>query len=456
MIEINVPERAQYILDILHQNGYEAYVVGGCVRDSILGRKPEDWDITTSASPWQVKALFGRTIDTGIKHGTITVMLDKEGFEVTTYRIDGEYEDCRHPKTVVFTSELREDLRRRDFTINAMAYSRESGLIDEFGGLEDLEKGVIRCVGDAGDRFSEDALRMLRAVRFAAQLGFELDENAKSAIMEMASELEAISAERIQAELVKLVVSPNPHWLRLAYECGITAVILPEFDRIMAQRQNNPHHAYNTGIHTLVAMQNIPGDKVLRLTMLLHDMGKPEVFTTDENGIDHFRGHAAHSEKIARSIMKRLKFDNDTIHKVCILVKNHSRYPQVSGRDVRKIAYELGGPEMFEAFLLVKRADVLAHHPNVMKDMLNYLKEVERIWRHVLAHEDCLSLKELKLTGTDLRDDGMKPGPEMGQILQHLLEYVLEFPERNDRELLLRQSRILRASLGLDKDRGGN
>lgn len=450
MIEIKVPERAEYILDTLHQNGYEAYVVGGCVRDSILGRRPEDWDITTSASPWQVKTLFDRTIDTGIKHGTITVMLDKEGFEVTTYRIDGEYEDCRHPKEVVFTDNLTEDLKRRDFTINAMAYSRERGLIDEFGGLEDLERGVIRCVGDARDRFSEDALRMLRAVRFAAQLGFELEENARKAILEMASELEHISAERIQVELVKILTSPNPHWLRLAYECGITTVILPEFDRLMVQRQNNPHHAYNTGVHTLVAMENIPPDKVLRLTMLLHDMGKPDVFTTDEDGIDHFRGHAAYSEQIGRRILKRLKFDNDTIHKVCILVKNHSRYPQVTGRDVRKIAYELGGPEMFEAFLQVKRADVLAHHQRVIEDMLNYLKEVERIWKHVLAHEDCLSLKELKLSGADLRADGMKPGPEMGRILQLLLEYVLEYPERNDRELLLQQSRVLRASLGMD------
>lgn len=455
MISINIPERAEYILNILHQNGYEAYVVGGCVRDSILGRSPEDWDITTSASPQQVKALFDRTIDTGIKHGTVTVMLDREGFEVTTYRIDGAYEDCRHPKEVVFTADLTEDLKRRDFTINAMAYAPDKGLIDKFGGLGDLDKGIIRCVGDARDRFSEDALRMLRAVRFAAQLGFELDESAKTAISEMASELEHISAERIQTELVKIVTSPNPHWLRLAYECGITAVILPEFDRIMVQRQNNPHHAYNTGVHTLVAMQNIPADKVLRMTMLLHDMGKPEVFTTDEKGVDHFRGHAAYSERIARNVLKRLKFDNDTIQKVCILVKNHSRYPQVSGKDVRITVYELGGPELFDAFLLVKRSDVLAHHPNVIKDMLNYLKEVERIWEHVKAHRDCLSLKDLALTGADLRADGMKPGPEMGQVLQLLLNQVLEFPEQNNRELLLRQSRILRESLESDKATGG-
>jgi tRNA nucleotidyltransferase (CCA-adding enzyme) len=265
-------------------------------------------------------------------------MIGKDAFEVTTYRIDGEYEDCRHPKEVIYTSNLTEDLKRRDFTINAMAYSRETGLVDEFGGMEDLKNGIIRCVGNARDRFSEDALRMMRAVRFAAQLGFMLDRNAKAAIREMAGSLSMISAERIQTELVKLIVSPNPHWLQMAYECGITAVVLPEFDRIMVQRQNNPHHAYTTGVHTLIAMQNIAPDKVLRLTMLFHDMGKPEVFTTDENGRDHFKGHAAYSEQIAASIMRRLKFDNETTRKVCVLIKNHSRYPQVSGRDVRRAA----------------------------------------------------------------------------------------------------------------------
>jgi tRNA nucleotidyltransferase (CCA-adding enzyme) len=454
MIYIHIPEKAELILDTLHQNGYEAYVVGGCVRDSILGRRPGDWDITTSASPQQVKELFARTIDTGIAHGTVTVMLGKDAFEVTTYRIDGEYEDCRHPKEVVYTSDLMEDLKRRDFTINAMAYSRETGLVDAFGGMQDLKDGIIRCVGNARDRFSEDALRMMRAVRFAAQLGFMLDRNAKAAIREMAGSLSAISAERIQAELVKLIVSPNPHWLQMAYECGITAVILPEFDRIMTQRQNNPHHAYTTGVHTLIAMQNVPPDRVLRLTMLFHDMGKPEVFTTDENGRDHFRGHAAYSEQIAASIMKRLKFDNETTRKVCTLIKNHSRYPQVSGRDVRRTAYEIGGPELFESFLQVKRADIKAHHPDVVEQKLNYLKEVERIWKHVLAHHDCLSLKDLQLTGADLIADGMKAGPQLGQILQILLDQVLEFPERNDRELLLRQSRELRLALG-DSDNGG-
>ena len=443
MAYIEIPEKAERILRILHENGFEAYVVGGCVRDSLLGREPKDWDITTSASPMQVKELFPRTIDTGIAHGTVTVMDGTEGYEVTTYRIDGDYEDCRHPKEVIFTSSLTEDLKRRDFTMNAMAYSHEKGLVDEFGGLQDMENKVIRCVGDPRERFSEDALRMMRAVRFAAQLGFSLDESLKKAIREMAEALDQISAERIQAELVKLIVSPNPHWFRIAYECGITSVIMPEFDRIMVQRQNNSHHIYTTGVHTLVAMQNIPPDKVLRLTMLFHDMGKPDVVVTDENGKDHFRGHAAFSEKTAYRIMKNLKFDNETVRMVCNLVRNHSWYPQLSGRDVRMCAYQMG-PELFDSFLLVKRADIMAHHPDVIEQKLDYLQEVEHIWEHIRMHGDCLSLKELAVTGKDLIADGMKPGQEIGEVLQELLMEVLEHPEKNEKETLLLRSREIR------------
>ena len=446
MAYIEIPEKAEWILKVLQENGHEAYIVGGCVRDSIMGRTPEDWDVTTSASPQQVKALFPKTIDTGIEHGTVTVMIEKEGFEVTTYRIDGAYEDNRHPKDVVFTSSLLEDLKRRDFTINAMAYSPVAGLVDEFGGIDDLRNKTIRCVGDPRERFGEDALRMMRAVRFAAQLGFTLEDSVRDAIREMADALDNISAERIQVELVKILVSQNPHWFRLAYECGITSVIMPEFDRIMVQRQNSRHHAYTTGEHTLLSLRNVPADKVLRLTILFHDMGKPDVFMTDENGKDHFRGHAAYSEKIAERIMKNLKFDNDTLHKVCCLVRNHSWYPQLSGRDVRACAYRIG-PELFDSFLLVKRADIMGQNPDVVEEKLEYLKEVEHIWRDIRMHGDCLSLKDMKIGGAELIADGMKPGPEIGQLLNRLLQEVLEYPERNDREYLLERSRILKKEM---------
>ena len=241
-MHISLPEKVENIISTIEANGFEAYAVGGCVRDSILGRIPDDWDITTSASPQQVKALFRHTIDTGIQHGTVTVMLRREGFEVTTYRIDGEYEDSRHPKEVTFTSNLREDLKRRDFTINAMAYNNRTGLVDAFGGLEDMERKLIRCVGESQERFEEDALRMMRAVRFSAQLGYAIEEGTEQAIQKMAGNLGHISAERIQTELVKLLVSPHPDYLRICYETGITKVILPEFDRCMETAQNHPHH----------------------------------------------------------------------------------------------------------------------------------------------------------------------------------------------------------------------
>ena len=291
-MRIILPEKVKFILEQLKEHGFEAYAVGGCVRDACLGRIPNDWDITTSASPQEVKRIFPQTFDTGIEHGTITVLIEREGFEVTTYRVDGAYNDCRHPDQVQFTSDLIEDLKRRDFD------------------------GVLRCVGNAQERFGEDALRMMRAVRFCAQLGFRMEEKTAAAIKKLASTLKKISAERVQAELIKLLISPHPDWIRLAWETGITGVVLPEFDRMMDQPQNNAHHIYSVGEHTLETLKAIRPDKVLRLTMLLHDMGKPQVVRQDEKGIYHFRGHAASSAVIAKTVMKRLKMDNDTSGKV--------------------------------------------------------------------------------------------------------------------------------------------
>ena len=292
-MKLTIPSNAEKILHILEENGYEAYVVGGCVRDSILGRTPDDWDITTSASPEQVKELFHRTVDTGLQHGTVTVLMDKEGYEVTTYRVDGDYEDGRHPKQVMFTSSLEEDLKRRDFTINAMAYHPVRGLVDLFHGMEDMQAKIIRCVGDPMERFHEDALRILRAVRFSAQLGFTIEKETKNGIRVLAPNLKCVSAERIQTELVKLLVSPHPDYLRVAYETGITKEFLPEFDRCMETEQNTPHHCYTVGEHILHSLMLVRPDKVLRLTMLLHDIAKPVMRKTDENGRDHFKMHAA-------------------------------------------------------------------------------------------------------------------------------------------------------------------
>lgn len=435
---IQLPEKVKLIIDTLQNAGYEAFAVGGCVRDSILGREPEDWDITTSARPAEVKALFRRTIDTGILHGTVTVMLQQEGFEVTTYRIDGEYEDGRHPKEVTFTSSLKEDLRRRDFTINAMAYNEASGLVDIFGGRRDLEQKIIRCVGEAEERFTEDALRMLRAVRFSAQLGFQIEEKTKAAVKKLAPALALVSAERIQTELIKLAVSSHPDYLRTAYEAGITAVILPEFDAAMAMPQNHPHHKYSVGEHILRSMAAIEPDKVLRLTMLFHDLGKPLTHTTDAEGIDHFKGHAAVSREIAGKALRRLKFDNDTRDKVMKLVLYHDYDIAETQKGVRRAVNRIG-MEVFPLLFSVKRADIAAQSGYMEEEKLRVVAHLEALYQEILEQKQCLFVKDLAVTGQDLIAAGMKPGREIGETLSRLLELVLENPECNTKEYLLTQ-----------------
>lgn len=436
-MELRIPEKAEIILHTLEEAGYEAYVVGGCVRDSILGRSPDDWDITTSAKPEEVKALFRRTVDTGLIHGTVTVMLDKEGFEVTTYRVDGEYEDGRHPKEVSFTASLEEDLKRRDFTINAMAYNPKRGLVDLFGGVQDMENRIIRCVGNPLERFTEDALRILRAVRFSAQLGFSIEGETLKAISVLAPNLKYVSAERIQVELLKLLVSPHPDYLWTAYEAGITKEILPEFDRCMETEQNTPHHCYNVGEHTLHSLLNIRADKVLRLTMLLHDFGKPVVKRTDEDGRDHFKTHGPEGEKMAVSILRRLKMDNDTIRKVRSLIKWHDYRPKGEAVSVRK-AISLIGEELFPLYLEVQKADILAQSAYRREEKLARLTAVSALYEEILDRGQCISLKTMALTGRDLIDAGYTPGKELGEILEKLLVHVLENPEDNKKEILLK------------------
>lgn len=435
-MNIQLPEKVSEIINCLRSHNFEAYAVGGCVRDSLLGRTPSDWDITTSATPEEVKSLFSHTVDTGIQHGTVTVMLGHEGFEVTTYRIDGEYEDARHPKEVAFTLSLREDLKRRDFTINAMAYNEESGLVDLFGGAQDLERGVIRCVGDPGERFREDALRMFRAVRFAAQLGFSVEKNTAGAISELAGSLARISAERIQTELVKLLVSPHPEEMRQIYELGISDVVLPEFSVMMETPQNNPHHMYSVGEHTIKALQLIPEDKVLRLTMLLHDVAKPPCRITDRKGIDHFPGHPKRGAQMAEKILKRLKFDNDTIRRVTALVLIHDNQPPANPVSIRK-ALVKDGLDQYPALFLVKRADIGAQSDHLRESKLKYVDAYEAVYNQIIENGDCLSLKELAVTGGDLISAGMKPGKELGDVLERMLQDVLENPEWNKKEILL-------------------
>ena len=435
-MKIQLPEKVKVMIQTLEAAGYEAYAVGGCVRDSVLGRIPADWDITTSALPEQVKELFHRTIDTGIEHGTVTVMMDKEGFEVTTYRIDGEYRDHRHPEQVNFTGELKEDLRRRDFTINAMAYNDRCGMVDAFGGIEDLKHGVIRCVGVARERFEEDALRILRAVRFAAQLGFEIEKETADAARALAGNLKDISAERIQTELVKLLVSPHPEMLRTAYELGITRVVLPEFDVMMETPQHHPHHMYSVGEHTLKALEFTDPEKVLRLSVLFHDFGKPQTRTTVD-GVDHFHGHANVSAQETVRIMRRLKFDNATMDQVKRIVLYHDARPQPDERQIRRLLHR-AGEDIFPGLFQVMGADILAQSEYRKMEKLVNLERVHQVYDEILKRKDCISLKNLQVTGKDLIAAGMEPGKKIGEILNQMLEDVLETPEHNEREYLLK------------------
>lgn len=466
-MKINLPEKVNQIITTLLEHGHEAYAVGGCVRDSLLGREADDWDITTSADPYEVKALFRRTIDTGIQHGTVTVMLDKDGFEVTTYRVDGEYEDGRHPKEVQFTKSLTEDLRRRDFTINAMAYNEQTGLVDIFGGVSDLKAGIIRCVGEPKERFEEDALRILRAYRFSAQLGFSLDDATRQAATALRKNLEKISAERIRTELTKLLLSENPDRLMLAWKDGITAQVLPEWDAMMETPQQNENHQFDVGTHTLHVLEYIAnGEKqrkriadcfgttnaecvvehrcyakkektILRFAALLHDVAKPSVRIYD--GEDRFPGHAKAGALKAREVMRRLKFDNETTDMVVRLVAAHNVFSyEKTPAGMRHLMHELG-PDLMDLLWELQLSDVLAQHPDKLKAKLEVLKLAKQLHREVLRRGDCVSLKELAVNGRDLISLGGVQGKELGVLLSELLCEVLEHPEHNTKEYLLQK-----------------
>lgn len=433
---ITLPRQIARILDTLTEAGFEAYAVGGCIRDSILGRTPEDWDVTTSAKPEEVKALFKRTVDTGIAHGTVTVLDGREGFEVTTYRIDGKYEDGRHPKDVTFTPSLAEDLKRRDFTMNAMAYHPDAGLVDLYDGIGDIERKTVRCVGDAGRRFGEDALRMMRAVRFSAQLGFAIDPDTRRAICEHSGDLGRVSAERIREELLKLLLSDHPEEMRTLYETGLTGVMLPEFDAMMRTAQKNPHHCYSVGEHTVQALMRVEKEKVLRLAVLLHDAAKPACRTKGPDGFHHFYGHPRKGSEMARKILRRLKFDNATVDKVCRLVAGHDENPPATETSVRRAVVRIGA-EAYPDLFKVKRADILAQSEYRRKEKLRYLEEYEACYASICSKKQCLSLKDLAVTGKDLVAAGMQPGPAVGAALHELLEIVLEDPDKNQKDVLL-------------------
>jgi len=435
-MRIDIPANVNTVLSTIRAAGFEAYIVGGCVRDAILGRAAQDWDITTSAKPQQVKALFRRTVDTGIRHGTVTVLIGNDHYEVTTYRIDGDYKDGRHPEQVSFTDRLSEDLRRRDFTINAMAYSEETGLIDLFDGMGDLRRRKIRAVGNAEERFGEDALRLMRALRFCAQLDYTMEESTREAVRKMSGNLRRISAERIRSELDKLLLSPHPEQLETAYALGVTKHFLPELDACMICPQNNRRQQYNVGEHTLRAVCGAPADLIVRLALLLHDIAKPVCRVTDADGQDHFEGHEKKGAAMAEAILERLKYDNRTKKSVVRLICSHSMEPEATPQGVRKAAAGIG-KELFRRWLDVRQADALALAPSEAERVTHLVRQWRIMYEEMLERGDCLDLSGLAVGGADLIEAGIPRGEKIGMALEMLLEDVLENPEHNNRTYLL-------------------
>ncbi len=445
-MRITIPAAAGEIIEKLHNAGYEAYVVGGCVRDSILGRIPKDWDITTSALPEDVKRIFRRTVDTGLKHGTVTVLMGDTGYEVTTYRVDGEYTDHRRPDSVTFTRELSADLLRRDFTINAMAYSDDEGLVDLFGGVSDLENKVIRAVGNPDERFDEDALRIMRAVRFSAELGFRVSEETREAIKAHVKELSMVSAERIETEFTKLITSDHPEKIEELYDLGITGIILPEFDLLMNTPQNTPYHIYDVGHHTIEVMKNVSNKKHLRYAALFHDIGKPasrtvEVVDLEMGGrfyheVDHFKGHNRIGADMVPGILRRFRMDNDTIKSVKRLVYYHDAgINGFSKKGMRKLLSGLG-IENYPDLLELRIADMKGQSSYRAEWKAELLKDFEGYYKEITASADALNIKDLKIDGRDLIEMGVERGPDIGRILDALLDMVLDEPSLNNKEVL--------------------
>lgn len=434
-MNIILPAEVSYILNTLKDNGYEAYVVGGSVRDSLLKRTVGDYDITTKALPEDIIRLFPHTVPTGIKHGTVTVVMNKDNYEVTTYRIDGEYTDNRHPDEVIFTSSLKEDLSRRDFTINAMAYNETDGVVDLFNGAEDLDKKIVRCVGDADKRFNEDALRMLRAIRFACQLNFELEEATYKAIVNNSKLLKNVSSERIREELIKILMSSVPsRGIKMLLDTKLLDYIVPELKETVGFDQRNPHHDKNVFDHIMAVLDNSTENLVVRLGALLHDIGKPRTFTTDKRGIGHFYGHNVVSAEMAEVILKRLRFDNNTIKKVLIIINEHmSAYSVMKNKTLKKFIARVG-PDNLEELFELQIADSKGHKVNA--DYSPIIKRREEV-RKIIDQGEVFTVSGLKIKGDDLIKLGIKPGKEIGIILNKLLELVMSDPKLNEKEKLL-------------------
>lgn len=438
---MDMPKNVDTAINLLQSAGFEAYAVGGCVRDSLLGKTPNDWDITTSAKPEDMKSVFAdfHCIDTGIKHGTVTVVIDGEPLEITTFRLDGEYEDNRHPKSVTFTSDLGADLGRRDFTVNAMAYSKKTGTVDLFGGQNDLKNKIIRCVGDPDRRFNEDALRILRALRFASALDFEIEEKTAQSLLKNRALLGNISEERIAKELLKLVCGKGAKRILTDF-APVLFEILPELQPMYKNSHDNPHHCYDIYEHTLIAVESIDPEPTLRFAMLLHDCGKPAVKKFDENGVAHFYGHQRISAEISAQILARLKVSNKFRDEILFLVSNHDRWELYENTEKMPRYLSKFGLDGVLKLLRVMRADVLAQSPEY-RYRLDQIADAEEIAKNLAAQKPCLSLSELQINGRTLMDIGIPQGRKLGAVLAQLLDEVIDGVTKNTQEALTTRAR---------------
>lgn len=423
-LTIHLPNDVECIMKTLNQQGYQAYAVGGCVRDSLLGAAPKDWDICTSALPEEMKQTFAgwHVVETGLKHGTLTVVLNHVPYEVTTFRVDGDYTDHRHPDQVRFVQDVREDLARRDFTVNAMAYHPETGLVDTFGGQSDLAAGIIRCVGEPERRFEEDALRILRALRFASTYNFVIQEKTAAAVHSLKGTLKDVAAERIRAELAKLLCGPGVGGILRAYS-DVVFQVLPELAPMQNFDQRTPHHRYDVWEHTVRAVESVPATEVLRLAMLLHDSGKPSAFTLDENGVGHAYGHPAVSAEIAARALEKLRADNATREQVLMLIKNHD-YPLDTTPAVLKRRLHQFGEKGVRQLIEVRRADMMGKGTMTAEEINAYAESLRRALEALLATQPCVTLKGLDVRGGDVMQLGIR-GKAVGQCLEYLLNEVM-------------------------------
>lgn len=434
-----MPSQVNTALGLLKDNGFEAYCIGGCVRDLVMGKEPHDYDITTSAAPEEMKTVFAeyRVIETGIKHGTLTVIIDGIPLEITTYRIDGEYLDNRHPETVSFSRNLKDDLSRRDFTVNTLCYNEDDGLIDMFGGIDDINNKIIRCVGEPDRRFNEDALRIIRALRFAAVLGFNIEDETAKSILKNKDLLSNIAVERIREEFTKLLCADKVCEILREYR-EVIEVFIPEYKALYGCKQNTPYHIYDVFEHSIRATESIENNKLLRLTMFLHDIAKPVCKKTDENGRDHFKGHAMVGAGEANDILKRLKFDNKTVEKVCKLISMHSLPVPNTKVETKHFLNEYGETNSRD-FIKVRCADLSAKADPHLQDFR--LERFKGFIDEIIDNNECYDLSQLAVNGNDLKEIGITNGKAINQVLSVLLTEVIEESVENEKDVLIERAK---------------